>query len=65
MLSYYDAFNGTVLQLLKEEWTEEEASRLTNLCLEWYQPVPTKDTNKLLLFQQLLNHAVIYISILQ
>lgn len=48
-------------QLLKEEMTEEETSRLSNLCMEWYFPVPTKETNKLLLLQQLLTHSVIKI----
>ncbi|XP_035501964.2 uncharacterized protein LOC118317415 [Scophthalmus maximus] len=33
-----------------------ETSTLSNLCLEWYFPVPT---NKLLLLQQLLSHAVL------
>ncbi|XP_016523364.1 uncharacterized protein LOC103133377 isoform X2 [Poecilia formosa] len=45
--------------LLKEEMTEEETSRLSSLCMEWYFPVPTKETNKLLLLQQLLTHAAI------
>ncbi|XP_049335358.1 uncharacterized protein LOC111196174 isoform X3 [Astyanax mexicanus] len=49
----------TIGLLLKEEWTEEELSRINNLCLDWYCTVPTKDTNKLLIFQQLLSHAVL------
>ncbi|XP_046890712.1 uncharacterized protein LOC124477148 isoform X1 [Hypomesus transpacificus] len=49
----------TIGLLLKEELGEEESSRVTNLCLEWYFPVPTKETNRLLLFQQLLSHAVL------
>ncbi|XP_076841986.1 uncharacterized protein LOC143486078 [Brachyhypopomus gauderio] len=49
----------TISLLLKEEWTEEESSRITRLCLDWYCTVPTKHTNKLLIFQQLLSHAVL------
>ncbi|XP_062846985.1 uncharacterized protein LOC134309265 [Trichomycterus rosablanca] len=50
---------NTIGLLLKEEWTEEESSRITHLCLDWCCTVPTKDTNKLLIFQQLLSHAVL------
>nr|XP_055057119.1 uncharacterized protein LOC129441489 [Misgurnus anguillicaudatus] len=50
----------TIRLLLKDEWTEEETSRVNNLCLEWYFTVPNKTTNKMLLFQQLLSHAVIH-----
>ncbi|XP_076829455.1 uncharacterized protein LOC143475488 [Brachyhypopomus gauderio] len=49
----------TIRLLLKEEWTEEETLRVTNLCLDWSYTVPTKETNRLLLFQQLLSHAVL------
>ncbi|KAL6455277.1 hypothetical protein MHYP_G00362720 [Metynnis hypsauchen] len=49
----------TIGLLLKGEWTEEESSRITNLCLDWYCTVPTKDTNNRLMFQQLLSHAVL------
>lgn len=38
--------------------SEDDWMQVTNLCLEWYFPVPTKETNKLLLFQQMLSHAV-------
>ncbi|KAJ8007848.1 hypothetical protein DPEC_G00098450 [Dallia pectoralis] len=41
----------TIGLLLKEEWGEEESLRVTILCLEWYFPVPTKETNRLLLIQ--------------
>lgn len=47
-----------LFKLLKEEWTETETVRVVNLCTEWYFPLPTKDTNRHLLFQQLLSHAV-------
>uniref|UniRef100_A0A0F8BL25 G2/M phase-specific E3 ubiquitin-protein ligase n=1 Tax=Larimichthys crocea TaxID=215358 RepID=A0A0F8BL25_LARCR len=49
----------TISLLLKEEWTEAESVRVADLCTEWYFPVPTKETNRLLLFQQLLSHAVL------
>ncbi|XP_060780795.1 G2/M phase-specific E3 ubiquitin-protein ligase-like [Neoarius graeffei] len=49
----------TISLLLKEEWTDEESVRMANLCTDWYFPVPTKETNRLLLFQQLLSHAVL------
>ncbi|KAL2099447.1 hypothetical protein ACEWY4_005927 [Coilia grayii] len=45
----------TISLLLKEEWTDEESVRVANLCTEWYFPVPTKETNRLVLFQQLLS----------
>ncbi|XP_041916410.1 uncharacterized protein LOC121680889 isoform X3 [Alosa sapidissima] len=48
----------TISLLLKEEGTETESVRVASLCTEWYFPVPTKDTNRLLLFQQLLSHAL-------
>ncbi|KAJ8332223.1 hypothetical protein SKAU_G00427680 [Synaphobranchus kaupii] len=49
----------TVSLLQKEEaLTEEETSRLTNLCLAWDLPV-TNSKNKDQLFQKLLIHAVI------
>ncbi|TKS66094.1 hypothetical protein D9C73_000150 [Collichthys lucidus] len=47
------------VKLLKEEWTEAESVRVAALCTEWYFPVPTKETNRLLLFQQLLSHAMV------
>ncbi|KAL6490116.1 hypothetical protein MHYP_G00004610 [Metynnis hypsauchen] len=56
---YYWRVTFSAWRLLKEEWTEEESSRITNLCLDWYCTVPTKDTNNLLIFQQLLSHAVL------
>ncbi|TKS74054.1 G2/M phase-specific E3 ubiquitin-protein ligase [Collichthys lucidus] len=49
----------TISLLLKEEWTEAESVRVADLCTQWYFPVPTKETNRLLLFQQLLSHAVL------
>ncbi|KAK0136708.1 hypothetical protein N1851_027115 [Merluccius polli] len=49
----------TISLLLKDEWSEEESVRVANLCLEWYIPGPTKDTNRLLLFQRLLSHSVL------
>ncbi|KAK9971303.1 hypothetical protein ABG768_024677, partial [Culter alburnus] len=49
----------TVGLLQKEEaLTEEESSRLTNLCFAWDLPVPNSE-NKDWLFQKLLIHAVI------
>ncbi|KAK0133369.1 hypothetical protein N1851_031095 [Merluccius polli] len=49
----------TLIKLLKDEWSEEESVQVANLCLEWYIPGPTKDTNRLLLFQRLLSHSVL------
>lgn len=58
--------NGTFFKLLKEEMMQ-----VNNLCLDWYFPAPTKETNKFLLFQQMLSYsvctfllAVIYVRIL-
>lgn len=45
-------------KLLKDDWSEEDLLQVTNLCLEWYLPVPTRETNRLLLFQQMLSHSV-------
>ena len=49
----------TLFQVLKEEeWSEDETERVHKLCGKWFCPVPTRETNKLLLYQQLLYHAV-------
>ena len=46
--------------MLKEEaLSEDEATSLQDLCLTWDLPVPTQ-SNRLILFQQLLVHAVLY-----
>uniref|UniRef100_A0AAV2K1G3 HECT domain-containing protein n=1 Tax=Knipowitschia caucasica TaxID=637954 RepID=A0AAV2K1G3_KNICA len=49
----------TIGLLLKDDLSDEDSTRIKNLCMEWYLPVLTKDTNKVLLFQQLLCHAVL------
>ncbi|KAF4110456.1 hypothetical protein G5714_007487 [Onychostoma macrolepis] len=49
----------TIRLLLKDEWTEDETSQVSNLCLDFYFAVPNKRSNKILLFQQLLTHAVL------
>ncbi|XP_060756704.1 G2/M phase-specific E3 ubiquitin-protein ligase-like isoform X2 [Neoarius graeffei] len=49
----------TISLVMKERWTEEESSQIRELCLNWYCPVLTNETNRLLLFQQLLSHAVL------
>ncbi|XP_058603956.1 uncharacterized protein LOC131522468 [Onychostoma macrolepis] len=49
----------TIRLLLKDEWTEDETSQVSNLCLDFYFAVPNKRSNKMLLFQQLLTHAVL------
>ncbi|XP_048034538.1 uncharacterized protein LOC125260283 isoform X2 [Megalobrama amblycephala] len=48
----------TIRLLKKTKLTEEERTRLSELCLFWDLPVPSS-TNRDWLFQQLLSHAVI------
>ncbi|XP_073690559.1 G2/M phase-specific E3 ubiquitin-protein ligase-like [Garra rufa] len=48
----------TISLLKKTELTEEEMTRLTDLCLFWDLPVPSL-SNRDWLFQQLLSHAVL------
>ncbi|KAK7882204.1 hypothetical protein WMY93_028378 [Mugilogobius chulae] len=52
-------YRETIGLLLKDTMTEEETTRVGRLCQEWYFPIPNKDTNKLLLIQQLLSHVVV------
>ncbi|KAL2085043.1 hypothetical protein ACEWY4_020561 [Coilia grayii] len=53
-----DVEHRETIRLVSEE-KELESSQISELCLNWYCPVPTKETNRLLLFQQLLSHAVL------
>ncbi|CAM4732698.1 unnamed protein product [Leuciscus chuanchicus] len=48
----------TISLLKKTELTEQESTRLTDLCLFWDLPVPSS-SNRDWLFQQLLSHAVL------